>query len=294
VLGIAGLAMLTMSTGGYGYRWFAGSFKTEYQAMAKDDKAPYKYSYVCQKSLLNADSVHNNNCDVGPPFAAPPRALLWGDSNAAHYVGALSVIAERGKFRFFNLEHSACPPLLTDPKPFVTEKTLKNCRESLRNVRTRLRDFDVLILSSSWSEYESRSSTFFGVFEATVVDLLAQGKHVILVGKAPGFSSYDRLCGKKALLFPFLECGIEPSSISQNTKEANAYLKEMAATHSNVDYYDFEAGLCNAGLCSPYDAHNYPLYFDKSHLSIEGSRRVGTAILESAGVPTPFRILVRE
>ena len=65
-----------------------------------------------------------------------PDVLMWGDSNAAHYVGALSEIAREVGFSFRNITHSWCAPFLDRPERFETPKVVRICADFMDTVPT--------------------------------------------------------------------------------------------------------------------------------------------------------------
>jgi hypothetical protein len=251
-------------------------------------KAAYQFDYVCQRERASSADIHNENCVVGDDSMAPPKVILWGDSNAGHYVGVIGEIARKTGFRFRNIEVEACPPLAGDPEPFVFAKRLADCRASRELVLAEVAAAEVVIISASWSDYAGRSDQFFGQLFATVKSLTEAGKYVLIMAKAPEITGYAWDCLEKAhAAASAAECPYtaEPR---RYVEEANAMLKAFAAQTRNVGYFDVTPYLCHGGRCSAFDAEGFPLYFDAAHLSLPGSWRLGEEILRKEGVPPPF------
>ncbi|MGO4841276.1 SGNH hydrolase domain-containing protein, partial [Rhizobiaceae sp. 2RAB30] len=99
--------------------------------------------------LLDRDCVIN-----GSSAEEEPKILLWGDSNAAHYVALLGEIAKRQGFSFRNVEHSACAPLLKDGYTFSPRDYRLSCRASHKVILPALDKYDTLIITAQWTHYD--------------------------------------------------------------------------------------------------------------------------------------------
>ena len=67
-----------------------------------------------------------------------------------------------------------------------------------------LADYQVIIISASWLNYQSKSSDFLTDFYHTVLHLTGKNKHVIILGKVPIIRSYNRNCMARALSLPLM------------------------------------------------------------------------------------------
>ena len=285
---IAVLALAAMYIDGYGLRWQSLEYKSSLAAFRDQTRPAYLFDYVCQRQRVSAADIQNEHCVLGEKGIARPKVILWGDSNAAHYVGVIDAIVREAGFSFRNIELGSCPPLLTDPEPFVNAKRLPDCLASAGIIREAVMAADIIIISASWSDYLRRSDKFLDVFFATTQSLSDAGKQVILMAKAPVAAGYDRRCREKALSYPFLECSSGSTSTTAEVTSVNTSLKTYADRTPNVAYFDITPYLCPAGRCSAFNAEGKPLYYDSSHLSLPGSWEVGQIILSKVGVPEPF------
>jgi len=270
---------------------------SEKHKLASDKVLPaYKYDYVCQKWEITTKEINNTDCVVGENTRlkeSRPYVLLWGDSNAAHYIGIIGAFAQKAKFTFKNLEHSSCPPIFSDPKDFVPPKRVDKCRKSLHKMKQALNDYKVIIISSAWTNYDSRSENFLPSFFETVETLKNNGKLVILLGKVPHINGYDRVCSEKAISIPHIKCSIHgKTKLDQNIIVMNTKLRDFASTTERVEYFDIVDYICSDGLCSAYDSNGEPLYYDLMHLSMPGSWKLGKKIVDTlSGVPYPFTLI---
>lgn len=288
---LAVLAIGAMKIDGYGLRWFSEDYKSSLVSLRDEARPAYEYDYVCQSQIIRQADVDNPDCVLGAEKDAPLHTILWGDSNAAHFIGAIGVFAEENDFRFRNLQIGSCPPIDADASIYVNAKRVADCRDS-RNISVQaVKDYQVIIISANWSSYQAKSDEFMGVFFETVQSLANEGKLVILVGKAPVISTYDRLCREKALSFPFMGCAAPSVPLATEVMNANERLKNFALEIKNVEYYDFNTYLCPDGRCSAYDGDGSLMYYDQSHLSLPASWRMGKNIYKEEGVPFPFSII---
>jgi hypothetical protein len=284
---LAIFALAAMRLDGYGARWFT-DYRTTLAALRQRDRPAYSYDYVCQRQLIRMEDANNDRCVVGPVGAAP-NTILWGDSNAAHYVGMIGAFATTSGFRFRNIEVGLCPPILMDPQLYVTANRLRDCRSSIEVLREVLKAYKVVIISASWTLYQRRSGNFMDNFFDTVRTLSSDGKIVILVGKIPVIPKYDRLCNEKALSYPFLECPLPVAPLTASITRANARLKNFADSVPNVEYFDPTPYLCPQGTCAAFTPNGSRIYYDASHLTAKASWQLGEQIVRRDGVPLPFK-----
>ena len=289
---IAFLSLSAMKLDGYGPRWFSDDYRSTLTNL-RDEIAPaYKYDYVCQSQLITDQDVQNKNCVLGDQSKNIPRAILWGDSNAAHYIGMLGVFAREGGFLFRNLQIGSCPPLSSDASEFVKPIRVADCNKSRKTILTAIDDYPVVIISASWSSYQSRSDKFLGAFYETVEKLLNKGKLVILVGKAPVIDNYDRLCKEKNISLPFIKCDMSGLPLSKEVAKINEKLRQFSLKNVNVEYYDITDRLCAGESCSAFDENGNPIYYDPSHLTLSASWEIGAQIHEEEGeIPHPFNLI---
>jgi peptidoglycan/LPS O-acetylase OafA/YrhL len=267
------------------------SYRQQLAGLRDQTRPAFSYDYVCQRQKITAEDTDNEHCVVGAGDVNAPNILLWGDSNAAHYIGMLGAFANKANFRFRNVEVGSCPPILDDPASFVDARRLADCRASTLAIQPLLRNANVVIISAFWPGYQLRSSRFLNTFLDTVRGIAKSGKLVILIGKAPDMDGFDRLCRLKELRFPFLTCPEIKLPLSAEVTSLNATLRQFAQATTNVRYFDATRYLCPNGYCPAYGHDGVALYFDQSHLSMSGSWKLGNRIVGADGVPEVFRSL---
>ena len=190
--------------------------------------------YVCQSQVIDQQVINNPDCIVGDIINESPKVLLWGDSNAAHYIGLIGAFAEKAGFQFRNLQIGSCPPIDSDAIKFASSKRIADCQSSAEVTIAAVKKFKIVIISANWSEYYLRSDDFFESFFRTVDSLLGAKKKVILIGKVPIIPMFDRLCREKELSYPFLTCKTASAPLAKEIATVNRKLKEYALNTSVV------------------------------------------------------------
>jgi peptidoglycan/LPS O-acetylase OafA/YrhL len=289
ILGI--IFIYFLKTDGFGLKLTPKSvYLKQVEQFSDEKRATFTYDYVCQGPLITDKTIANERCIIrhDDAITAAVSTILWGDSNAAHFVGAIAAFAKESGFSFKNIEHSSCPPLAGDPTEYVRETKLLNCIASLKTMWPYVKQYKNIIISASWSSYQSKSSDFLEQFYTTVNKLLETADNIVIIGKAPTFSDYDGKCWLKELNFSIVNCSVADRPISERILSTNDALKDFAKKTPKVEYYDFNSAICPNGMCSIYSPERKPLYIDYSHLSIQGSWGLGQEIIDKSGVPYQF------
>ena len=282
-------ALLAIATRGLGPRALSASYAGRLDAMLRVLRPAYGYESVCQYHRVESERLFEPVRCVNGAEGGPDGVLLWGDSNAAHYVGMLDVIARAAGFRFRNFEVTSCPPVLEAPGRLARKPLQKAlCEAASRLVKSRIGRYPVVVLAGRWDGY-----TQDGLFDAlagTARGLVAEGHRVILVGEIPRLPEfYDPDCGRRALSFPGLDCPAQVTApIAPEVRALNARLAEIAERTPGVEYFDANRELCPEGRCSAFAADGTVIYRDSTHLTMPGSILLGQAVLSARGVPPPF------
>jgi len=285
---VVALATFAISTGGLGPRILDRGFAAELARLRERDRLAGHAGLACDRKRLVERDLAEPRCLVGPT-GAPEGVVLWGDSHAAHYVGMMEVFARAGGFRFRTFDTWGCAPVGGDPAPYLPADRVEDCTASLRLALPRLRDFPVVVLAASWPGYEGHPA-FVEPATALARDLAAEGRLVVLLGRAPKIPSWDRSCRAKALSTPWLACPTERfEPLHPWFAGANERLRDFASTTPGVVYFDANDLACaDPRGCTAFADDGEPLYFDDSHLTLAGSRWLGEQVLRRHGLPEPF------
>ena len=291
-LGAAAVALLVVFPGAVLNRVIDTGYAERLAKVRANEYPPTDFKYVCMRKALASSDAADPRCVLNAEGATldAPTVLLWGDSNAAHYVGMVGAFARHAGFGFRNLEVGTCAPLLGPVDGIVDPSRLKDCAGSQPVIKEVLKRTDVVIIAAAWTFYQDRSPQFLERFFGTVRELTSQGKRVVLIGRVPLFEDFDRQCMAKALSFPWLGC--EPLRIPMGAPIAamNQTLRQFAEQQPGVSYFDATGYLCRDGLCSTHNAAGEQLYFDHGHLSVPGGWKLGEAIFAKEGVPAAFAV----
>lgn len=279
---IASTALVMISTGGMRSIIESSSGYSTKLARLQQETAPaYNFYYNCQQSSFNPNILREARCIVGPAALkmknAEPKILLWGDSEAAHYIGVLGKISKIRGFTFRNATLSSCPPV------FGGEYGQGQYKEGCRKFRPYMRDailsdkYPVVIMSGAWSHY-FREPGFEADLVKTLSEIEQRGSRVLLIGEAPYFPRYDRNCELRALRIGGLDCENRQRVPDKLLATADQKLVAISKKFQNVRYVDVRDILCRDGWCSPYlDGH--PVYYNPTHLSMVGSWLIGDKLV---------------
>lgn len=274
---------------GNSLRWITPNYAEKRAAVRDETKPAYSYDYVCQVMRINAIDFDNEKCWIGDPHKQGMKTILFGDSNAAQYVGILAEISKDQHFSFYNVAIGSCPPIMYGLQEAAEPKRLNDCEHSLDIAWQELDDFDVVILGGSWTSYIERSETFLIDLTMTIDRLVVSGKIVIILGRTPIIEGHDLRCREKAISFPFKKC---PDShmvpLNPEVQVVNAFLKGYAFKTSKVEYFDVNTFLCPDLKCEVYDPSGTSNYFDPGHITLDASWRLGKQIVKAKEVPPAF------
>jgi peptidoglycan/LPS O-acetylase OafA/YrhL len=282
------LALAAMKLDGYTLHAL-GDYRARLDEVRRDRTPAYAIEYVCQRQRLTEADATDARCVVGAASAAAPSAILWGDSNAAHYVGMLGAFAREGGYRMRNIAVGSCPPIDTDPTPFVRAWRRADCQASLKVARAAVRRYPTVIMSAAYTDYLGSAEMLVHRFAETVTRLSKAGKRVIVIGKIPEIPGYDPTCAEKALSYPMMVCRNATATAKGDVVRFNERLRALLAATPNVSFYDPTSIVCPAGTCSALGPDGEPIYFDVAHLTIAGSWALGERVVAASGVPDAFR-----
>jgi peptidoglycan/LPS O-acetylase OafA/YrhL len=246
----------------------------------------FSYKYNCQLSNFDPTILDNPDCVHGKKNA-PMKAILWGDSHAAHYIGVVASIAKEHGFEVRNASVSTCPPILGFRHEYGGAKYREACTRFRKMMASRISEYDLIFLGAQWSAGFRQYDSLERDLRATLRTLSRSGKIVVLLGQVPQFPLYDRKCESKNLKRHMVDCRARAEYRSHGIGKQNRKLRKLAERYPNVHYLDVHRIICNDGLCSPY-LDGRPVYFDQTHMSMAGSWQVGKHLHEHAYYPRMF------
>ena len=285
---LAMLCVVAKLTDGYGPRLLVPGIGDRLAAAEIETQAAWESDYICQRTIVKQEHLVTQDCIVGQATPSEPNIILWGDSNAAHYVGMIGAFARNEGYAFRNVEAMGCPPVFHDLEKIVNPNKIPECGPSLKAIKSHLSKYSDVWIAADWLTYDRKSDLFMGAFESTVRDIVREGRRVVIIGKAPVIPNYDRRCKQKAIMMPALRCEYQPVQLADKVEQINARLAAFAQDTPGVSYFDANATLCPNRSCPLLDESGKLIYVDSQHISLDASWRLGAKIV-ATGVPPMFR-----
>ncbi|MGO4842828.1 SGNH hydrolase domain-containing protein, partial [Rhizobiaceae sp. 2RAB30] len=84
-----------IASNGFGGYAFSPAYAERLHEAGESLKPAYQFPYVCQRYQVSAADLTDRNCVINGSGEEEPKILLWGDSNAAHYVALLGELAKQ-------------------------------------------------------------------------------------------------------------------------------------------------------------------------------------------------------
>lgn len=259
-------------------------------ASLSGDTAPASdFPYNCQLSSFDSGLLSRPECVlVGGRMqsgvaAAEPGILLWGDSQAAHYIGVMGAVLEPSGVAFRNATHSACPPVF-GPKGYGIPAYRAGCDEFRPYMQSAILSgrYKTVVMGGAWDIYDTTYPNFRADFEKTIAAMSQKGLHVVVVGQAPYMGNYNRNCELRGARVGGVACKQRYYQPDPGMPRTDRFLSDLAARHPSVDFLDVRSVICIKGHCSPY-VDGELAYYNATHLSMSGSWRIGRKLMEDGG-----------
>jgi len=286
VIFIGILLYLVVITHGKGLYIIGNSYEKALNQLKTDDRNTTEIQYICQYSRVDAINTKEDRCIING--TKEPKTLLWGDSNAAHFVGLVGEISAKEGFSFRNISHSGCAPILFSIKESSLEYKEEDCLYSIEEISKVLNKYQTVIVAAGWSLYFEINPNFKFALEKSLKYLTNSGKKVLLVGQIPFFNNFDKDCKYKSLKVGWLNCQVRNSQNDFEDNKYNLTLREVAHDIDGVEYFDVNNFLCSNGVCSPYIKSSL-VYYDERHLSHSGSWLIGKLFVNTSNSPQTLK-----
>lgn len=291
-LGIATLAlsMILVQAGGVLDPLSPKAYQDKLASLRSGARPAAEASYVCQ-GAFDASLFESEKCVAGNT-SKEPKTLLIGDSNAAHFAGYLSVIAEEQNISIRNVEHHACPPFPDGrSEKYVRDGYKVSCPSYYEKARAEFHKYDTIIVAASWLAYQMQHKDAFDEdIEALLDDLDKSGKNIVIGLKAPTFNAMDRQCAEKALKVPFLDCQSKTILKDSGEMAVNRQIIDLSARKRNISTFSVRNLICNGDICNAF-SNGTPLYYDGGHLSLAGSEKLGQIAVAGGLIPESLKVM---
>ncbi|WP_282040779.1 acyltransferase family protein [Halomonas alimentaria] len=266
-----------------GYVSQGGEYSKKLNEMEEVTKAAFSFPYVCQTGHFSETLLTKDRCVIGPKDQVP-SVLIWGDSNAAHYVGYLKVIAEELGVTMRNANHGSCVPFFNNASEFVAPKREESCSKFNQAIKGEFEKYNTVVIGASWTSYASRSDLFEKELRETIGIVSDRVESVIIAKKIPIFRGYDRLCAQKSISIPFMGCRERSEMVDNGDHAVNELIEQVAGQYENVTTISIRDHICDGSSCRAY-LNDMPIYFDSGHLSLLGSEALGGKEINENSIP---------
>ena len=216
----------------------------------------------------------NGQCLIGD-ISKKPKALLFGDSHAGHYIAVIDEIGKSYGFAVIGISISNCYPLFnsTSNLPAETKKlTVPLCYETINEISRNLDNYSTILLAGRWSslfdkEYQ-QIFPFIQQLNETLLLMQKKGKLVIGLPQVPELTEYSFNYSvrrshifKEAIKF----------ERSYSEKLGNDQLKSIFLNYSNATVFEYFENN-NTDLSGLPFYKNVYIYSDWNHLNEVGGR----------------------
>lgn len=242
-----------------------------------------------EENVFLADTFCYNkkheSCQIGD-MKKTPKALLFGDSHAGHYIGIFDQIGKINNFSLTGVSISNCYPLFNlgtnQPSQFKENDIppfnyVPKCSDIINKLTASLTDYDYILLAGRWSSLLDSEFIKIFPFEDLLVTNLREfeksGKTVIFLEQVPEFkeSSFNYSI-RQSLIF-----GDTSNVFERSYAEvpANQHIKHLIKDYKNIYFFGFtDSSSVNLNKL-PYYKDKF-IYSDWNHLKESGGRHLAT------------------
>lgn len=191
--------------------------------------------------------------------------LLWGDSHANQYVGALRKNGQKLDKPILLFASAGCPPVLGVEVPLR-----KHCAENNRQVLRIIREYGVdrVVMSSYWERVLDANDIDLSAVTRTVRTLKDEGLEVAIIGANPDFP----FANPKYLAMRLERRGFD-GNFYTGVRNSIDFNVQLHAAAGDVAFYDPMKTLCLGDECLAYTSDNLVMS-DNAHLSLFGAELI--------------------
>lgn len=224
-------------------------------------------------------------CLVGADRGA--MAVLWGDSNAYHFIPMLAAAGRAQGIRVLPRASGDCRPYThTTPPAVRATKELdfaENCARFNQAVLDSLPALKksgatTVILAARWSawpRYLRPGSEWETDLRSVIESITAQGLDVLLIADVPGFPWNVPLCLTRRSA---AECTRPRNEVDDERRAALASLDLITRQVPGVTLWDPIDEVCERDACVTERTGRF-LYSDRQHLSVTASAALADAVV---------------
>ncbi len=273
--------------------------------------APARYSKSTLEAITNIElqaAQSKNAAAKKMEKSNSPKLALWGDSHARHFEQEVRAQALAANYQFKIFDSAGCPPTIGLFLKRHSFSIPKGCfGKNQRAFAAILQDENIttVILAARWAYYaqtrrfageaggrayltrhkwafvsvEKSQENFTRGLQETTTQLMAAGKHVILLGQIPEFGFNPPRCIKMSILTSASNsvCKISINDVRKRQAHSEQLLRKIAAANPMIRYVHTSDVFCNESVCSPL-LEGKIAYKDDDHINALGARHALRAL----------------
>ena len=239
---------------------------SKYMGLTKNNLPPELTSYggpeLCH-------GVIHKSCTRGD-LSKKPKALLIGDSHAAHLNYFFDELGKKQEFSIDVVTASSCSPIFGYDENVLPEAARKPCRIIKKYIEENYKNYDQIFIASNWTYHlglngnEGVDLSYMKKLENMILKLKKEEKDVTLVSQVPLL--------KKHILraFNFKKLGLHPHiTVKDIYKEANNRIHDLLK-NKHVGWLNISDTVGNNIFLK-----EKPIYMDEQHLNKIGAKALG-------------------
>ena len=225
--------------------------------------------------MICMDSPITDSCYVGDQ-SSDFKLLVIGDSHAGHLANFMDVVGNKEGFKAHVLASGGCAFPESSATKSLAADSNNTCGLLNEYLVNDYGKYDAVLISQYLSAKieadEFIQSNYFENFK-NIVENIAKEKDVYLVSDTPTLTVPSVLRHMK-----LEKLGLEQFMQLRTPNDhhrANELLKEMANQNENIHFVDIARYTPENGIID-----GTPIYFDKDHMNLYGSQKVGELFIE--------------
>ncbi len=273
-----------------------GETRAVYEALSQGNpRRPYCDGY--DNAFRNDASC---NFGVAKPQGASFDIVVFGDSNADHWVPMLEDYARRNNLSGRQVTQSACGPVLGSDHPHFSRSRNQDCatyHQTVVDFLERNPGTKIVVLAGNWSAYDTKlrrngvdlgkaaeaaadkaaePGTLKWFIAATLAHVRSRGPDVLVIASIPHIPHFAPRCVAEGLKTGAgtRHCGMKRAEADSQIKVPTKIFDELAATSKGVFVLKPAELICSKTECDPV-LDGTLLYRDLGHLNASGARLLG-------------------
>jgi peptidoglycan/LPS O-acetylase OafA/YrhL len=272
LLAIGATALLAASSGAWAKWWWPS--RGDNSNLRASLIGMEKVRVPCGQTRPYATLNDPAQCTFPPADGAD--VVLWGDSHAAHFLPGLQAARPDLTIRVRYMPE--CPPILDYSPSLVGIERSVGCEQFNADVLAEIRQNPPvhIILAARWRAYVSNPSAQTSAragLTRLASELATDKLQPWVLLPPPEFAQAAPACLARR---PSSQCEVERDTALFQRSDSVALLASVFEPSTLIDPYDW---LCPERVCAVL-LQGELLYSDAHHLSVAGSRRVGSGIAE--------------